>query len=151
MVRRTARQRDLLDRLVALLAEEGFSQFTLDDLAVRLRCSKTTLYALAGSKQLLVVEVVKQYFRSAVPAVEARVSAAGSSADRVVAYLTAVGEYLQPLSRTFMEDLSAFPPAAEVYQPPFPFTGTIRQVSVDLGGELIADDDATVLKLMAQQ
>jgi AcrR family transcriptional regulator len=116
VVRRTARQRELLDRLVALLAEEGFSQFTLDDLAVRLRCSKTTLYALAGSKQQLVVEVVKQYFRAAVPAVEARVSAAGSSADRVVAYLTAVGEYLQPLSRRFMEDLSAFPPAAEVYQ-----------------------------------
>jgi hypothetical protein len=42
-------------------------------------------------------------------------------------------------------------PAAEVYQPPFPFTGTIRQVAVDLAGELIADDEATLRKLMAQQ
>ncbi|HEY0775855.1 MAG TPA: helix-turn-helix domain-containing protein, partial [Nocardioidaceae bacterium] len=70
---RTARQVDLLDRLVALMAAEGFSQFTLDDLAERLRCSKTTLYALAPTKQELVVEVVKQYFRAAVPTVEARV------------------------------------------------------------------------------
>ena len=40
---------------------------------------------------------------------------------------------------------------AEVYEPPFPFTGTIRQVSVDLAGELIADDEAALRKLMAQQ
>jgi hypothetical protein len=42
-------------------------------------------------------------------------------------------------------------PAAEVYQPPFPFTGTIRQVAVELAGELIADDEAALRKLMAQQ
>jgi arylsulfatase len=42
-------------------------------------------------------------------------------------------------------------PAAEVYAPPFPFTGTIRQVSIDLGGELIADDESALRLLMAQQ
>ncbi|HET7533885.1 MAG TPA: TetR/AcrR family transcriptional regulator [Nocardioidaceae bacterium] len=113
---RTARQVDLLDRLVELMAAEGFSQFTLDDLAERLRCSKTTLYALAPTKQQLVVEVVKQYFRSAVVTVEARVAAVEDPPARVVAYLDAVAEYLQPLSRSFMDDLSAFAPAAEVYR-----------------------------------
>ncbi|HSE71344.1 MAG TPA: TetR/AcrR family transcriptional regulator, partial [Nocardioidaceae bacterium] len=113
---RTARQVDLLDRLVELMAAEGFSQFTLDDLAERLRCSKTTLYALAPTKQQLVVEVVKQYFRSAVVTVEARVAAVKEPPARVVAYLDAVAEYLQPLSRSFMDDLSAFAPAAEVYR-----------------------------------
>lgn len=114
--RRTARQVDLLDRLVRLMASEGFSQFTLDDLAERLRCSKTTLYALAPTKQELVVEVVKQYFRAAVPAVEAQVSAVGGPAERVEAYLAAVADYLQPLSRAFMDDLSSFEPAAAVYR-----------------------------------
>lgn len=114
--RRTARQVDLLERLVQLMAAEGFSQFTLDDLAERLRCSKTTLYALAPTKQQLVVEVVKQYFRSAVVAVESRVDAASGASEKVVAYLDAVADYLKPLSRAFMEDLSAFPPAAEVYR-----------------------------------
>ena len=37
------------------------------------------------------------------------------------------------------------------YQPPFPFTGTIHQVSFDLAGELIADDEAEMRLLMAQQ
>jgi arylsulfatase A-like enzyme len=42
-------------------------------------------------------------------------------------------------------------PASESYAPPFPFTGTIRQVAVDLTGELIADDEAAIRLLMAQQ
>lgn len=115
-VRRTPRQVELLDRLVALMAAEGFAHLTLDELAERLRCSKTTLYALAPTKQQLVVEVVKQYFRSAVEPVEARVAAAGDPAARVAAYLTAVAEHLTPLSRAFMEDLSAFEPAEAVYR-----------------------------------
>ena len=114
--RRTARQVDLLDRLVELLTREGFSGFTLDDLAERLHCSKTTLYQLAGSKHELVVEVVKQYFRAAVEFVEARVEAVATPGDRVDVYLRAVAERLRPLSRDFMQDLLAFEPAAEVYR-----------------------------------
>lgn len=114
--RRTARQVDLLNRLVVLFADEGFASFTLDDLAERMRCSKTTLYALAGSKQELVVEVVKQYFRRSVPTVEAAVESADGPRARVVAYLTAVGDYLRPLSRDFMHDLANFEPAAAVYR-----------------------------------
>ncbi|WP_110208808.1 TetR/AcrR family transcriptional regulator [Nocardioides daejeonensis] len=114
--RRTVRQEDLLNRLVALFAAEGFAGFTLDDLVERMRCSKTSLYTLAGSKQELVVEVVKQYFRASVPAVEAAVAAADDPQGRVVAYLTAVGDYLRPLSRAFMDDLSEHTQAAEVYR-----------------------------------
>jgi AcrR family transcriptional regulator len=114
--RRTARQVELLDRLVALLAAEGFADFTLDDLARRLSCSKTTLYALADSKQELVVEVVKQYFRAAVDAVEARVAAVADPTGQVTAYLTAVAEQLAPLSRAFMDDLAGFAPANDVYR-----------------------------------
>lgn len=114
--RRTARQVDLLERLVALMVAEGFAQFTLDDLAERLHCSKTTLYALASSKQELVVEVVKHYFRDAVDAVEARVAATPERGLRVSAYLDAVAERLAPLSRAFVQDVAAFAPAEEVYR-----------------------------------
>ena len=41
-------------------------------------------------------------------------------------------------------------PAAE-YEPPFAFTGTIRQVVVDLSGELIRDDEAEFQLLMSRQ
>lgn len=114
--RRTARQVDLLDRLVTLMAAEGFSEFTLDDLAERLRCSKTTLYALAPTKHELVVEVVKQYFRTAAETVEAVVDPVTDPADRIAAYLGAVGDCLRPLSREFMDDLAGFAPAGEVYR-----------------------------------
>jgi len=114
--RRTARQVDLLERLVALMVAEGFAQFTLDDLAERLRCSKTTLYALASSKQELVVEVVKHYFRTAAEAVEARVAATPEEGLRVSVYLDAVAQRLAPLSRAFVQDVAAFAPAEEVYR-----------------------------------
>src|SRR5213076_1897274 len=54
--RPTARQRALLADLEALFLAEGFAAFTLDDLAGRLRCSKSTLYALAPSKEQLAVK-----------------------------------------------------------------------------------------------
>lgn len=105
----------MLDQLVELMAAEGFATFTLDDLAERLRCSKTTLYQLAASKQELVVAVVRQYFRSAVDAIESRVAAETDPAARVEAYLQAVADRLQPLSAAFTRDLQEFGPAAEVY------------------------------------
>jgi arylsulfatase A-like enzyme len=37
------------------------------------------------------------------------------------------------------------------YRAPFPFTGTIKKVTVDVSGELIKDDEAEVAALMAQQ
>lgn len=114
--RRTPRQLDLLDRLVALMAAEGFARFTLDDLAARLNCSKTTLYALASSKHELVVEAVKQYFRVAVERIEPRVAKETDPVARVRTYLEAVADELRPLSRVFMEDLAAFDPANEVYR-----------------------------------
>jgi arylsulfatase len=38
-----------------------------------------------------------------------------------------------------------------VYKPPFTFTGTIHSVIVDVAGDLIEDDEATMRRLMAQQ
>jgi arylsulfatase len=45
----------------------------------------------------------------------------------------------------------AAPVLPDVYDPPFAFTGTIHQVVVDVGGELIEDDEAKLRRLMAQQ
>jgi len=39
----------------------------------------------------------------------------------------------------------------EVYQIPFSFTGEIKQVVVDISGEIIKDDEAELKRLMAQQ
>lgn len=112
----TGRQAQLFDQLVDLFLAEGFADFTLDDLAGRLRCSKSTLYALARSKEQLSVAVVKYFFRRAAGRVEERTDAAEGARDRLGAYLTAVAEELRPASARFYEDLAAFAPALEVYE-----------------------------------
>ena len=43
------------------------------------------------------------------------------------------------------------PVLPDVYEPPFAFTGTIHSVTVDVSGDLIEDDEATLKRLMAQQ
>src|SRR3954453_9782048 len=89
---RTRRRAELLDELVALVLAEGFAAFTLDELARRLRCSKSTLYGLAASKEQLVVAVVKRFFRRATTAVEDRVAVPADHRERISTYLLAVAE-----------------------------------------------------------
>ncbi|GAB2568268.1 TetR/AcrR family transcriptional regulator [Kribbella endophytica] len=114
--RRTRRQSELLDRLLSLFLTQGFSRFTLDDLAAELRCSKTTLYALAPSKEQLAVEVVKHYFKNATAQVEATVARQTRHDRRIAAYLNAVADALRPASRTFLDDVATFAPARSVYE-----------------------------------
>lgn len=114
--RGAARRSELFQALVALLAEEGFAHFTLDDLAARLRCSKRTLYGLADSKEQLVRAVVVHFFRGATERVEAALAAESDPAARLSAYLHAVAAELGPLSPRFFDDVAAFEPAAEVYE-----------------------------------
>jgi AcrR family transcriptional regulator len=113
----TARRSELVASLVDLFLEDGFAQFTLGDLAERLRCSKSTLYAVGYSKEQLTVNIVVEFFRAATDAVEATTAAAGPEpSDRLVAYLRGVAQALRPASATFMRDLAAHPATATVYE-----------------------------------
>src|SRR3954471_23933613 len=102
--RLTRRQAQLLDQLEALFLAEGFARFTLEDLAVRLRCSKSTLYTLAGSKEQLALRVVRHFFRQATGAVETQTAAETDPALRVTAYLSAVARALAPAGPAFHRD-----------------------------------------------
>lgn len=110
------RRDELLDGLLELFLAEGFRQFTLADLAARLRCSKTTLYALGQTKEQVTVNVVRHFFRTSTDAVEERTAAATSATARLEAYLRAIGRELRPASAAFMEDLGAHAAAREVYE-----------------------------------
>jgi AcrR family transcriptional regulator len=112
----TRRQAELLDQLEAVFLAEGFGRFTLEDLAVRLHCSKSTLYALAGSKEQLAQRVVRHFFRKATDAVEAHTVREVDPGLRVVAYLTAVARALAPAGSAFHRDLEGFPPGREIYE-----------------------------------
>jgi AcrR family transcriptional regulator len=115
-VNRTVRQGELFDQLVTLFLAEGFRDLTIDALAARLRCSKTTLYALAGTRDGLVRAVVVHFFRTATERVEAGLDAAAGPRERIVAYLQGVAAQLRPASATFFDDVAAAPAAREVYE-----------------------------------
>jgi len=112
----THRQRDLFDGLQALFLAEGFRHLSLDDLATRLRCSKTTLYALAPSKEQLAVAVVSHYFKGATERVEAQIADVADVRLRIVRYLAAIGEEMQSASAEFTSDVDGFDPARQIYE-----------------------------------
>jgi AcrR family transcriptional regulator len=113
---RTRRQTEVFDQLVALFLAEGFLRFTVDDLALELHCSKTTLYALAQSKEQLARAVVVHFFQGAAEKVESAIKSDDNPQDQVIAYLAAVADALSPASDAFYSDLDKFPPAREVYE-----------------------------------
>jgi AcrR family transcriptional regulator len=111
-----ARREELLDQLVGLVLADGFALVTLDDLARRLHCSKTTLYGIAASKEQLVVAAVKRFFQRATGEVEARLAGPADSREQISTYLLAVAEQLQPASPAFFADVATFAPAREIYE-----------------------------------
>lgn len=128
----TARQAELLDQLERLFLTEGFARFTLDDLALRLHCSKSTLYTLADSKEQLALRVIKHFFRKATDAVEAQTVSEQDHALRVTAYLSAVARALAPAGPQFHHDLDGFEPGRSVYE-------ANTAMAADRVRELIAD------------
>lgn len=114
---RTRRSRpELLDGLVAVFLAEGFTHLGVADLAARLRCSRSTLYAVAPSKEQLVLATVRRFFRLATEQVEAEVLAEPAAGRRLGVYLAAVAHELEPAGAAFRADLAAHPPAEEVYR-----------------------------------
>jgi AcrR family transcriptional regulator len=111
----SARRRQLLVGLVNLFLAEGFLAFSVEDLALRLQCSKTTLYGVAPSKEQLITAVVRAFFRGATERIEARLEREPDPVRRIRSYLEAIAEELAPASAAFFADLDAFAPAREVY------------------------------------
>jgi len=106
----------LRDDLVELILAEGFGSLTIADIARRLHCSKTTIYALGGSKEQVTTNAVRHYFREATVLIEARTAAADGAAEKIVAYLRAIAAGLRRASPEFIADLSLLQPAKEIYE-----------------------------------
>ncbi|MDO9377514.1 MAG: TetR/AcrR family transcriptional regulator [Nocardioidaceae bacterium] len=106
----------VVDGLVEIFLAEGFTHLGVAELARRLSCSKSTLYAVAASKEQIVVAAVRAFFRGATARVEESAAVAGSPRDRIEAYLQAISTELRPASPAFIADVEGFAPAREIYR-----------------------------------
>ncbi len=133
----SARQADVFERLIVLALEHGFAGYTMEQAAIALRCSKSTIYALAGSREQLIRAVVVAFFREAAERVEKRLALETDPVRRIQVYLLAVADELRPASAQFMDDVAGFPPAREIYERNTAIASErVRQLIVDG----IADD-----------
>jgi AcrR family transcriptional regulator len=105
--RLSRRQSAVLDTLVDLFLARGFRDLGLDDITSAARCSKSTLYALADSKEQLVVRCVEHYFRRAAERIEVEVARHRSPTTRLQAFLLAVAHELDAASDAFLADVAA--------------------------------------------
>src|SRR5262245_23155210 len=94
--RRSTRRGEILDGLVHLFLAEGFLHFSLEDLAIRLQCSKSTLYVVAPSKEQLIAAVVRAFFRRATDHVEESLADETDPVQRIRVYLEAISRELAP-------------------------------------------------------
>jgi AcrR family transcriptional regulator len=147
----TDRQRQLLDEMEHLFAA-GFADLTMAELAARLNCSLRTLYALAPSRDELVLMVVDRHLwrvgRSAREALREDLA----PLDAVRAYLEAATVAVSGWTEAFARDLAAVPAARQLEEGHneylFDVTRTLLDLAVERGD--IADvDTAAVARVLA--
>ena len=147
----TDRQRELLDQMEHLFAN-GFADLTMAGLAARLNCSLRTLYALAPSRDELVLVVVdRSLWRTGR---EAR-SAIGhdlAPLDAVRAYLEAATVAVSGWTEAFARDLAAVPAAQQLAGEHNEYLFAVTRTLLDLAaerGDIPDVDTAAVSRVLA--
>ena len=147
----TDRQRQLLDEMERLFAC-GFADLTMAELAARLNCSLRTLYALAPSRDELVLVVVDRHLWRVGRAARDALREDLAPLDAVRAYLRAATVAVSGWTAAFARDLAAVPAAQQLEEGHneylFEVTRTLLDLAVELGD--IADvDTAAVARVLA--
>ncbi len=110
MARRLAggRREELLDGVIRIIAARGFYDTSTSDIARELKCSVSTLYKIAPSKDGLVLLAFDRWADVTFPGLEARAEKAESASGRARAYFRAGAESVHPFSVAFFADLLRF-------------------------------------------
>lgn len=110
------RRESLLNELEDIFLAEGFSGLTVDELCRQLRCSKSTLYSVASTREQIVQAVVRHFFARSTAVIEADLERETDAASRVLRYLAGVGAAMRRNSRAFYRDMVTYRPTAEIYR-----------------------------------
>lgn len=147
----TERQRELLDELGRVF-EDGFAHLTMASLAAQLNCSLRTLYALAPSRDELVLIVVDRNLWRVGRAARDAVRADMSPLDALRSYLEAATFAVSKITEGFARDLAAVPAAQRLNdghdQYIFNITRALLEMAVERG-EVADVDTAAVAMVLA--
>jgi AcrR family transcriptional regulator len=148
--RLTERQRELLDQLGHMF-DEGFADLTMAEIAARLNCSMRTLYALAPSRDELVLIVVDRNLwrigRSAQTAIDPDMD----PLDALRAYLRAAHEAVAGTTQAFAHDLEAVPAAQRLQDDHKDYLLAMTRRLLDLAverGDIAPVDTAAVARVL---
>lgn len=147
----TDRQREILDELEALVAH-GFAELTMADLASRLSCSLRTLYALAPSRDELVLVVVDRSLWRIGRAARDAIGGDLAPLDAIRAYLEAANVAVSGWSPAFARDLAAVPAAQQLEDAHNGYLFAVTRTLLDLAverGEVRRVDTAAVARVLA--
>ncbi len=109
------RREAILDALEAIFLNEGFRGLTVGALAARLRCSRSTLYALAPTKEALFLLVEDRILRRIGREARRRAGACEDAGDRVAAFLESTISSLRPVGEAFLDDVFRYEPARQLF------------------------------------
>lgn len=113
--RLSPRGQAVLGQLEDLFLAEGFTRFTVGDLAARLRCSLRTLYDLAPSREELVVVVLDRMLQRLGHEAEEEARRQHARIDQLYTYMNVVGQGLGRSSAKFTVDMQQTPAVQRVF------------------------------------
>lgn len=149
--RLTERQRQLLDELGDVVAN-GFADLTMAELASRLNCSLRTLYALAPSRDELVLMVVDRNLWRVGRAAHDAIDPDTPPLDALRAYLAAATVAVGRTTESFARDLDAMPAAQRISEGHSTYLIAVARTLLDLAverGDIADVDTAAVARVMA--
>lgn len=147
----TDRQRQILDEMEELVAG-GFADLTMAELAARLNCSLRTLYALAPSRDELVLTVIDRRLWRIGRVARDAIGEELAPLDAIRAYLEAATVAVSRWTEGFARDLAAVPAAHQLQEGHneylFEVTRTLLDLAVELG-DIAPVDTAAVARVLA--
>ena len=147
----TERQRELLDQLGPVF-DEGFADLTMAEIARRLNCSLRTLYALAPSRDELVLIVVDRNLWEVGRAAREAIGPELAPLDALRAYLAAATVAVSGMTEAFSRDLAAVAAAQRLGDDHNEYLFDVTRTLLDLAaerGEILDVDTSAVARILA--
>ena len=148
----TDRQRELLDQLGAMF-DEGFADLTMAELASRLNCSLRTLYALASSRDELVLIVVDRNLWRVGRSAQTAIDPDMPPLDTVRSYLAAAHVAVMNTTEPFARDLAAVPAAQRLQEAHQDYLLAVTKGLLDAAvtrGDIAPIDTAAVARALSR-